>query len=137
MKAAFVLGNSFALSAVSATVRAKSVDNGTENAATQVLRESMGWTDMYYDAEVGYLYNLDSKALLNDTRSSAWYAAGLLARNEGNDAEEAAKIVKNIIVGQHKNVKFKAVGYGTMQLALTYLPTSGTGTTRSTRKNPR
>ncbi|OAG02046.1 uncharacterized protein CC84DRAFT_1262067 [Paraphaeosphaeria sporulosa] len=110
MKAALALGRAIALSAVSGTVKAKTVGNGSKNAATQLLRESMSWMDMYYDTEAGYLYNLDSKALLHDTRSSAWYAAGLLARNEGDDAEQAAKIVENIIVGQHKNVSSQWYG---------------------------
>jgi hypothetical protein len=104
MKAAVALGRFTTLSVISATAIAKSFGNDTENAATQLLHESMNWMDMYYDTEAGYLYNLDSKALLHDTRSSAWYAAGLLARNEGDDAEQATKIVENIIVGQHKNV---------------------------------
>lgn len=64
----------------------------------------MDWMDMYYDAEAGYLYSLSAQALTHETRASAWYAAGLLARNEGNDAEEAVKIVENVIAGQHKNV---------------------------------
>lgn len=104
MKAAVVLGRLAALSAVSATASSRSAENDTDNATTQLLHESMSWMDMYYDAEVGYLYDLDSQALIHDTRSSAWYAAGLLARNEGDDVDQAAKIVENIIVGQHKNV---------------------------------
>lgn len=78
--------------------------NGTNDAAKQLLLESMNWMDMYYDPEAGYLYDLDSKALIHDTRSSAWYAAGLLARNEGDDANQASIIVENIVAGQHKNV---------------------------------
>lgn len=35
--------------------------------------------------------------------SSAWYAVGLLARNSGNDVEEAAQIIRNIISGQFRN----------------------------------
>jgi hypothetical protein len=104
MKAAVTLGRFAVLSAIPATATARSTANDTENAVTQLLQESMNWMDMYYDTEAGYLYNLDSKALLHDTRSSSWYAAGLLARNEGDDAEQAARIVENIIVGQHKNV---------------------------------
>ena len=64
----------------------------------------MNWMDMYYDAEAGYLYSLDAAALMHETRASAWYASGLLARNEGDDAEQAIKIIQNVIAGQHKNV---------------------------------
>lgn len=58
---------------------------------------------MFYDQERGYLFSLDSAALVHETRSSAWYAAGLLARNEADDAEQAVRIVTNIIGGQFKN----------------------------------
>jgi len=78
--------------------------DNTELAAKNLLKESMAWMDMFYDADMGYLYSLDAAALTHETRSSSWYAAGLLARNEGDDAEQAIKIVENIIVGQHKNV---------------------------------
>jgi hypothetical protein len=71
--------------------------------ARQLLKESMDWMDMYYDADAGYLYSLSAAALTHETRASSWYAAGLLARNEGDDVEQAVKIVENIIEGQHKN----------------------------------
>ena len=59
--------------------------------------------DMYYDRERGYLFSLDSAALSHETRSSVWYAAGLLARNEADDIEQAVKIVKNVVGAQFKN----------------------------------
>lgn len=59
---------------------------------------------MYYDADAGYLFSLSAKALTHVTRASAWYASGLLARNEGDDVEHAAKIIRNVIDGQHKNI---------------------------------
>jgi len=77
--------------------------NGTETYATGLLHESMDWMDMYYDSERGYLFRLDAAALTHDTRSSVWYAAGLLARNEADDIEQAVRIVKNVIGGQFKN----------------------------------
>ncbi|KAI4644457.1 hypothetical protein J4E93_006360 [Alternaria ventricosa] len=77
--------------------------NDTETYATGLLHESMDWMDMYYDTERGYLFSLDAAALTHDTRSSVWYAAGLLARNEADDVEQAVRIVKNIIGGQFKN----------------------------------
>ncbi|KAF1978960.1 hypothetical protein BU23DRAFT_549651 [Bimuria novae-zelandiae CBS 107.79] len=113
MKAAIILGRLAVLGAA-ATRRATGANNATNDAAEQLLQESMNWMDMFYDAEAGYLYDLDSKALLHDTRSSAWYAAGLLGRNEGDDAEQAAKIVDNIIAGQHKNLS--AQWYGDYQI---------------------
>jgi hypothetical protein len=72
--------------------------------AQGVLNESMSWMDGYYDNAAGYLYSLDAAAALNhDTRSSAWYAIGLLARNAKDDVYNAEKILTNIINGQYKN----------------------------------
>jgi hypothetical protein len=79
------------------------IRNETESFTTNLLQESMDWMDMYYDSERGYLFDLDAAALIHDTRSSAWYAAGLLARNKGDDVEQAVRIVTNIIQGQYKN----------------------------------
>ena len=83
--------------------RAVTKRNDTESYATNLLHESMNWMDMFYDNERGYLFSLDSAALVHETRSSAWYAAGLLARNEADDAEQAVRIVTNIIGAQFKN----------------------------------
>lgn len=77
--------------------------DNTQSYATNLLTESMNWLDMFYDNERGYLFNLDSTALVHETRASAWYAAGLLARNEADDAEQAARIITNIIGAQFKN----------------------------------
>lgn len=77
--------------------------NATETFADGLLRESMDWMDMFYDSERGYLFSLDAKAMTHETRASVWYAAGLLARNEEDDVEQAVKIVKNVIGGQFKN----------------------------------
>jgi hypothetical protein len=78
--------------------------NDSARYAANLLQESMNWMDMYYDSEAGYLYSLSAAALTHETRASAWYASGLFARNEGNDVEQAVKIITNVIDGQHKNV---------------------------------
>ncbi|KAJ4308943.1 hypothetical protein N0V94_009149 [Neodidymelliopsis sp. IMI 364377] len=77
--------------------------NDTETYAKSLLHESMDWLDMYYDNERGYLFSLNSAALVHETRASVWYAAGLLARNEADDVEQAVRIVNNVIAGQFKN----------------------------------
>ena len=60
--------------------------------------------DQFYDSAAGYLYDVSaSTALRHTTRSSGWYAVGLLARNQGSDVEEALKIITNIIAGQYKD----------------------------------
>ena len=79
-------------------------NNNTQSFAHNLLHESMNWLDMYYDTDAGYLYSLSAQALTHETRASAWYASGLLARNEGDDVEQALKIIRNVIGGQHKNV---------------------------------
>ena len=76
------------------------VGNDTETFAAGLLHESMTWMDMYYDNERGYLFSLDAAVLTHETRASVWYAAGLLARNEADDVEQAVRIVKNIIGAQ-------------------------------------
>ncbi|KAF5537653.1 hypothetical protein FMEXI_9766 [Fusarium mexicanum] len=71
--------------------------------AQQLFTESMEWMDTFYDKKAGYLYDFSaSVALRHETRSSVWYAFGLLARNEGSDAAEAEKIIKNTIDAQYK-----------------------------------
>lgn len=64
----------------------------------------MNWMDTYYDPTAGYLYEVGgASALRHETRSSAWYAIGLLARNGPGDVVEAEKIITNVIHGQYKN----------------------------------
>jgi hypothetical protein len=77
--------------------------NDTEAFSANLLEESMRWMDMFYDSERGYLFSLDAAALTHETRASVWYAAGLLARNEADDVEQAVKIVKNVVGAQFHN----------------------------------
>ncbi|KAI5268714.1 hypothetical protein E4T47_07647 [Aureobasidium subglaciale] len=92
-----------ALAAFTSQVTCSYVSSLSPN-AQGVLNESMSWMDGYYDPAAGYLYSLDAAAALrHDTRSSAWYAIGLLARNQGNDAKNAETILMNIVDGQYKD----------------------------------
>ena len=61
--------------------------------------------DKSYDPQAGYQLNLVGSALRHETRSSAYYVVGLLARNERDDVEEAEKVIKNIISGQFEDPK--------------------------------
>ncbi|OAQ75641.1 hypothetical protein VFPBJ_09614 [Purpureocillium lilacinum] len=71
--------------------------------ARQLFTESMKYFDTIYDYEAGYQYDCSATAAMrHDTRGSMWYAFGLLARNEGSDASEAEKIIRNIIGAQYK-----------------------------------
>jgi len=70
----------------------------------KLLLESMDWMDNSYDSDSGYLHSvLGNSALQHETRSSAWYAVGLLARNKKDDVANAEKIISNIIGGQFKD----------------------------------
>lgn len=72
--------------------------------AQGLFNESMNWLDTYYDASYGYLYDVNAQsALHHETRSSVWYATGLLARNQGDDVANAERIIRNVIEGQYKN----------------------------------
>ncbi|KAL3299311.1 hypothetical protein RB213_000384 [Colletotrichum asianum] len=66
--------------------------------------ESMNFLDKIYDPVAGYLYffYFPLAAGKHETRSSVWYATGLLQRNEGDDVKEAVKIIKNVIADQKK-----------------------------------
>ncbi|KAL0943340.1 uncharacterized protein CTRU02_201226 [Colletotrichum truncatum] len=73
--------------------------------AQGLLNESMAWMDQYYDRSAGYLYDFSAAAALrHETRSSVWYALGLLARNDGDDAAQAERIITNTIEAQFKVV---------------------------------
>lgn len=70
----------------------------------QLLTQSMNWMDMYYDSSAGYLYDVSGTAALrHETRSSAWYAVGLLARNGEDDVQNAERIIRNVIQDQYGN----------------------------------
>lgn len=69
-----------------------------------LFTESMAWMDGFYDPSAGYLFDESSAtALRHETRSSAWYAIGLLGRNEGDDVKNALEIITNVIHGQYKD----------------------------------
>jgi hypothetical protein len=71
--------------------------------AQHLLDESMRWMDTFYDSSESYLYELSATAALrHETRSSVWYALGLLARNENDDVGQAESIIGNVIGAQFK-----------------------------------
>lgn len=86
-------------------VYARTTKHSLSDNAQQLLSQSMNWMDIYYDNSAGYLYDVSGTAALrHETRSSAWYALGLLARNDGDDVRNAEIIIRNVIEGQYKNV---------------------------------
>ncbi|KAK7960971.1 hypothetical protein PG996_011612 [Apiospora saccharicola] len=73
--------------------------------AQSLLDESMDFMDKIYDRDAGYLYYFyyPLAAGQHETRSSMWYATGLLQRNRGDDVDQAVRIIRNIIGDQEKN----------------------------------
>ncbi len=80
--------------------------------AKQMFDESMDFLDTIYDRSASYLYYFyyPLAAGPHETRSSVWYATGLLQRNRGDDVEQAIKIVKNVIRDQEKNTTVQWFG---------------------------
>jgi hypothetical protein len=80
--------------------------------AQEMFNSSMSFLDKIYDPVAGYLYYFyyPLAAGKHETRSSVWYATGLLQRNEGDDLENAIKIIRNVIGGQEKNVSAQWFG---------------------------
>ncbi|KAI9645509.1 hypothetical protein NHQ30_006249 [Ciborinia camelliae] len=90
----------------STTARAGSYVSSLPNNAQGLFNESMSYLDRVYDDSAGYLYETSGTAALrHEVRSSAWYAIGLLARNQDSDIFEAEKIISNVINGQFKDPK--------------------------------
>ncbi|KAL4807472.1 hypothetical protein BDV18DRAFT_102559 [Aspergillus unguis] len=73
--------------------------------AQSLLDESMQFGDAIYDSAAGYLqyFYFPLAAGAHETRSSVWYSVGLLQRNQDSDADDAIKILKNVIGDQEKN----------------------------------
>lgn len=102
-----------AFAAILACGHAAQVSDWTDN-VQEMFTESMDWLDTYYDPNMGYLYDLDREnSLRHNSRSSVWYALGLLARNEDSDSKEADKIIKALIGGQFTDSEKQ--WYGTYQ----------------------
>jgi hypothetical protein len=82
------------------------------NYAQQMSDEAMSFQDKIYDSDAGYLnyFYFPLAAGPHETRSSVWYATGLLQRNHGTDVEEAVKIIENVIGGQEKNTSVQWYG---------------------------
>lgn len=80
--------------------------------AQSMFDEAMVMQDQIYDSDAGYLHYFyyPLAAGYHETRSSVWHATGLLQRNHGSDAQEAIKIITNVIGDQEKNVSAQWYG---------------------------
>lgn len=84
--------------------RALALPNSFSDNARSLFTDSMAFLDRYWDSRYGYLLDVSAAAALrHETRTSSWYAIGLLARNEGDDVANAERIIKAVIGGQHKD----------------------------------
>lgn len=74
------------------------------NYSQDLFDTSMNWQDGFWDEDIGYLVTADNTLPGRyDTRQTAWYAVGLVARNNTGDIEKAERIIKNIHRGQYKD----------------------------------
>lgn len=80
--------------------------------AQTLFDESMSLQDAIYDPAASYLryFYFPLAAGPHETRSSVWYSVGLLQRNLDNDADEAVKIIRNVIGDQEKNISAQWYG---------------------------
>lgn len=71
----------------------------------EMFDSSMSYLDQIYDPTAGYLWYTyyPFAAGKHETRSTVWYAAGLLRRNQANDVDDAVKIINSVIGDQKKN----------------------------------
>lgn len=81
----------------------------TANTSTyidEMFNSSMGYLDQIFDPTAGYLWYTyyPFAAGKHETRSTVWYAAGLLRRNQGSDVDDAVRIITSVIGDQEKNV---------------------------------
>ncbi|RAK99909.1 uncharacterized protein BO80DRAFT_110575 [Aspergillus ibericus CBS 121593] len=80
--------------------------------AQDMFDESMTFQDAIYDPAASYLHYFyyPLAAGPHETRSTVWYSAGLLQRNEGNDVQEAVNILEKVIGDQEKNTSVQWYG---------------------------
>lgn len=93
-----------ALVACVTTVSGSSCSESWSKDACQLFSESMNYLDRLYDLKAAYVFNPSAAtALRHDTRTSVWYAVGLLARNQNDDVAQAMAIIQNVIEVQFKD----------------------------------
>lgn len=108
-----ILGGALAVSGASAFT------GNTTGYIDDLFDQSMSFLDQIYDPNAGYLWYFyyPLAAGKHETRSTVWYAAGLLRRNEGDDVDNAVKIITNVIGDQQKNVSAQWYGYCLLDVA--------------------
>lgn len=94
------------LAASASGVSATLAGLNTTGYVNDMFDQSMSFLDTIYDPTAGYLWYFYYPLApgKHETRSTVWYAAGLLRRNQGSDVEDADKILTSVIGDQQKNV---------------------------------
>lgn len=86
------------------------------NYAQDLFDTSMNWQDGFWDDDIGYLITADNTLPGRyDSRQTAWYAVGLVARNGTGDIEKAERIISNLYKSQYKDPT--KLWYGDIQQA--------------------
>lgn len=98
--------SSVVLGALAAGVASAVTVANTTDYINEVFDTSMEYLDQIYDPTAGYLWYTyyPFAAGKHETRSTVWYAAGLLRRNQGDDVDRAVRIITSVIGDQKKNV---------------------------------
>ncbi|KAI3397174.1 hypothetical protein diail_11148 [Diaporthe ilicicola] len=101
-----ILGGALAVTGASAFT------GNTTGYIDDLFDQSMSFLDQIYDPDAGYLWYFyyPLAAGKHETRSTVWYAAGLLRRNEGDDVDNAVRIITSVIGDQQKNVSAQWFG---------------------------
>lgn len=99
---------------------ASAFSGNTTGYINDLFDQSMSFLDQIYDPNAGYLWYFyyPLAAGKHETRSTVWYAAGLLRRNEGDDLDNAVKIITSVIGDQQKNVSAQWYGDYTLYLSI-------------------
>ncbi|KAH6633635.1 hypothetical protein C7974DRAFT_175649 [Boeremia exigua] len=112
MRSAILVAASFAAEAVATAIGNKKTTLTAE--AQSLFDHSMFVQDNRYDTSLNYIAYGDKGDW--SVRFTAWYLAGLLHRNEGDDLEHAKAAIDNIISVQMTD-DFDAAWYGTYKLS--------------------
>ncbi|KAJ3377710.1 hypothetical protein HDU84_008303, partial [Entophlyctis sp. JEL0112] len=82
--------------------------------AQNLFEETLAWQDEFWDEAAGYLVTADLTLPGRwDTRQTAWYSTGLLARNGTGDVARAKRIINQVIDMQYTTPG--VAWYGTYQ----------------------
>ncbi|QRD84357.1 hypothetical protein F9C07_1677559 [Aspergillus flavus] len=99
-----IVCKALALVACATTVSGSLCPGPWSKDACQLFSESMDYLDRIYDPKAAYVFSPSATtALRHDTRTSVWYAVGLLARNQDDDVAQAMAIIQNVIEMQFKD----------------------------------